>query len=375
MEQSWKAIYIVLRPNLLSIYRDKNETKLRHQINLSDLTAEARQKDPKRKEKAVFALFSPSRNYHLEALSEKDAEEWIEVIRREARIGDEEEEIYLMSPGGAHTSPYQTFGRNVTTQISPGADESTVGYASSSDAEGLSPSYVLPKTRDKGAIATTTTTATNTARQPSFASYSGADHGSVSDFSDIGGSAARMSALSLTNTEPRPSTSSTRPPQVSASHAQTPARPPLDIRSVSQMSGLGLSAKEVHRAQNPQEEERVVYHGWIYLLKSRSGVRQWKKVWLVARPKGLALYKSEEEYTALLILPFSSIIDAVEIDPISRSKTFCMQVISEERNYRFCAVDEESLARCLGALKSLISKRKAKQKEVATSVAPVAVTS
>lgn len=361
---------MVLRPNLLSIYRDKNETKLRHQVNLSDLTAVARQKDPKRKDKAIFALFSPSRNYHLEARSDKDAEEWVDVIRRGARIDDEEEEMYLMSPGGANTSPYQTFGRSINAQISPGAEESAAGYASSSDAEVLSPSSVLPKTRDKAA------TTTNTVRQPSFASYSGADHGSVSDFSDVAGSATRTSALSL-NTEPRPSTSSTRPAQLSASYNQTATRPALELRSVSQMSGLGLSAEELRRAQNPHEEERVVYHGWIYLLKSKSGVRQWKKVWLVVRPKGLALYKNEEEYTALLVLPFSSIIDAVEIDPISRSKTFCMQIINEERNYRFCAMNEESLARCLGALKSLISKRKAKQKEKekeAAGVPPVAVT-
>lgn len=140
------------------------------------------------------------------------------------------------------------------------------------------------------------------------------------------------------------------------------------------MSGFGLSAEEVRRAQNPHEEERVVYHGWIYLLKSRSGVRQWKKVWLVVRPKGLGLYKNEEEYTALLVLPLTSIIDAVEIDPISKSKPFCMQIISEERNYRFCAIDEESLARCLGALKSLISRRNARRKEKeGASVPPVAV--
>lgn len=276
-----------------------------------------------------------------------------------------------MSPGGANTSPYQAFGRGMAAQISPSAaEESTVGYASSSEAEGLSPSYVLPKTRDKRV------TTTNTARQPSFASYSGADHGSVSDFSDVGAPAARMSALSLTNTDPRPSTSSARPAQVSASYTSAPARPQLDIRSVSQMSGFGISAEEVRRAQNPGEEERVVYHGWIYLLKSRSGVRQWKKVWLVARPKGVALYKGEEEYTALLILPFSNIIDAVEIDPISRSKTLCMQIIGEDRNYKFCAMDEESLARCLGALKSLISKRKAKQKEKEAAAVPaVAVVS
>lgn len=133
----------------------------------------------------------------------------------------------------------------------------------------------------------------------------------------------------------------------------------MGARNPSQMSGIGIGV-DGSKAAKPADEERIVYHGWIYLLKSRSGVRQWKKVWMVLRPKQLAFYKNDEEYTALLILPFPSIIDVVEIDPISKSKTSCMQIISEERNYRFCALDEESLAKWLGAFKSLLSKRKAK---------------
>lgn len=81
-------------------------------------------------------------------------------------------------------------------------------------------------------------------------------------------------------------------------------------------------------------------------------------MWMVLRPKALALYKTEEEYSAIVIFPFHNIIDAVEIDAISKTKTSCMQIITEERNYRFCAFDEESLAKWLGALKSLFAKRK-----------------
>lgn len=266
--------------------------------------------------------------------------------------------MILASPGGANTSPYQGFERSIDTQIRPGTEDRAGGYASSSDAEGLSPSNVLPKTRDSR------TDTYDRARQPSYAEYSGADRGSLSDFSDIAGPASRLSALSLAQTDPRPSTSSAQPPPTSNSvYGQTPSRPSIGARNASQMSGFALNADDVRRAQNSQEEERVVYQSWIYLLKSKSGVRQWKKVWLVLRPKQLALYKNEEEYTALLILPFANLIDAVEIDPISRSKIFCMQIITEERNYRFCALDEESLARCLGSLKSLLSKRKARQKE------------
>lgn len=52
------------------------------------------------------------------------------------------------------------------------------------------------------------------------------------------------------------------------------------------------------------------------------------------------------------------VINAAEIDPISRSKNFCLQVIAEDKSYRFCAPDEEALAKWLGALKSVIVARK-----------------
>lgn len=351
--QSWKPIYIVLRPNLLSIYKDKQESKLRHQINLSELTAVARQKDSKRKEKHVFGLFSPSRNYHLEASSDKEAQEWVEAIRREARIDEQEEEFELASPGGA-TTPYRGFDRGIDANIALSADNRATGY-SSSDADAFFPSQSLPKTRDRGS------TYMSANRKSSQLEYSGADHGSYSDFSD--GFPARMSALSLAHTEGRPSTSSTATPHIgslpgASIYGQTPVRPSMGIRNPSQMSGLALGSDE-KKGSSVASDERIVCHGWIYILKSKSGVRQWKKVWMVLRPKQLTIYKNDEEYTAQVILSFSSIIDAVEIDPISKSKAFCMQIISEERNYRFCAVDEESLTKWLGAFKSLLSKRRA----------------
>lgn len=355
--QSWKPIFIVLRPNLLSIYRDKSESKLRHQIRLSDLTAVARQKDPKRRDKHIFGLFSPSKNYHLEARSEREAQEWVELVRREARIDEVEEEIYLASPGGAR-SAYHGFERSIDAHVSPLHDEH--GGYSSSDAEVISPipsHHALPKQRERGNTGTTN----YSARRPSQIEYSGAEHGSYSDFSDSAGPAARMSALSLSYTDAgRPSTSSTQPTQMHSIYGQTPSRPPIGPRNPSQLSNLGATTSTTPSPQQ-QDSERVVTQGWTYLLRTKSGVRSWKKVWMVLRPKALALYKNEEEYTAMLILPFHTIIDVVEIDPISRSKTSCAQVISEERNYRFCAPDEESLARWLGAFKSLLSKRRASQ--------------
>ena len=67
----------------------------------------------------------------------------------------------------------------------------------------------------------------------------------------------------------------------------------------------------------------------------------------------------------MLLIPIANIISADEIDPISRNKTHCLQVIVEEKNYRFCALSEEGLTRFLGALKSQLAKRKEKDKEAA----------
>ena len=84
---------------------------------------------------------------------------------------------------------------------------------------------------------------------------------------------------------------------------------------------------------------------------------------MVLRPKNLAFYKSSDEYAAVLILPLSTCVDAVEIDPISKSKRYCMQIITEEKGYRLCAENEDKLAEWLGALKMVMSWRREKNKE------------
>jgi hypothetical protein len=305
----------VLRPNCLSIYKDKDETKLRHQINLSEITAVARQRDSKKMDH-VFGIFSPARNFHLGASSDKEAQQWVDLIRAEARIDEEEGEMTLMSPTGKKT--FTGFDRTKRNVISPNL------ASSSSEAEPRISTSMSPE-------------AMRSARRPSQAlNYSGNEHGSVSDFdfSDTGG--------------------------FHASAASLPKRTSQSKRNFSQQSNIGSTP----------DDERVVYHGWLYVLKSKGGVRQWKRVWVVLRPKGLAFYKSDEEYSATHIIPFSSIIDAVDIDSVSRSKQYCMQVITEEKNFRFCARDENSLAKWLGAFKSLLIKRKDVQLKRAVQFGP-----
>ncbi|KAJ4295019.1 hypothetical protein N0V90_007027 [Kalmusia sp. IMI 367209] len=301
--KQWKPVYIVLRPNLLSIYRDKDETKLRHQVTLSEITAVARQKDSKKKIQHVFGIFSPARNYHFGAATEKEAQQWVDLIRTEARIDEDEEDMVLMSPTGDKT--FTGFDRSKRENIG----------SSSSEAEPRPSSSVAPGNM-------------HSARRPSHTlHYSGNEHGSFSDFSDTGGPVHAIF---------QGSANSLPPPQEQ------------ELHNFSQQSNIGTMP----------DNERVVFHGWLYVLKSKGGVRQWKKVWVVLRPKALGLYKNEEEYSANLVIPFPNIIDAVDIDPPSRSKQHCFQVISEDKNFRFSAPDENTLSKWLGAFKSLLVKRK-----------------
>lgn len=268
----------------------------------------------------VFGVFSPARNYHLGAATDRDAQSWVDLIRAEARIDEEEGELILLSPTGTKT--FTGFDR------SHQAHSNTLSSSSEAEPSSL-PSTSLPRNSQPLPM--------HSARRPSQAlNYSGNEQGSVSDF-DFSDSAAPNAASTTSLPYPKPSARTCLPRN----------------RNVSQTSNLNVPP-----STSDSDPDRVVYHGWLYVLKSKGGVRQWKKVWVVLRPRCLALYKNAEEYAAHLIVPFASIIDAVDIDSVSRSKQFCMQVISEEKSFRFCAKSENELAKWLGAFKSLLIRRR-----------------
>ena len=275
----------------------------------------ARQRDPKGKAQYVFGLFSPSKNYHLAGKDDGDAQDWVESIRREARMDEDEKDIQFGSEEQPN-SQYIGFSRavNHATQTAP---SDTAGL-SSSDAELASMSPV-PKTR---------------ARKPSTVlEYSGAENASASDFSDPGPHVRRVSVLS------------------NPGHGPSAGLVPAETKNLEEEEARASVAEL-------QAAARIICQGWILLLKSRSGVKAWRKTWMVLRARSLAMYKNEKEYRAIRVIPSTDIVDAVEIDPISSSKLFCMQVITDERGYRFCASDGDDLAKWLASFKSLLVDRK-----------------
>ena len=318
-----------MRPNTLSIYKSDREEKLRHKIYLSDLTAVTVLKDPKQKRPNVFGLFSPSKNYHFQAPTLEEAQHWVELIRKDARIEEEEEELFLASPA---VNRRQSYGAHL---------QDTDPRRLIADFERLASSSPEPLERPKRLITTPS------ARRPSqleSSGMSGTELASHSDFSDC--DFQRMPGTSIESLAVQ------TPPTSSAT-----ARPGLGGLNASQVSGVNVE----------QDPDRILWQGWLWFLRSKTGVKQWKKSWAVLRPRNIILYKDESEYSVLFLVYLSSIVNVVDMDPMSKARAHCLQIITDEKTYKFCAQDEESLVQCLGAFKSLLAKRRELEAKKATT--------
>lgn len=265
--QNWKKGWFVLRGDRLSSYKDHKEYKVHRQIFLSELTAVASLKDAKKDN--VFGLFSPSRNYHLQAESQKEAEEWVELIRKAATLVEGEEEL-LLSPtiNGALQSPTE---REMRTSSSPEFSGNTYGTVQPMAIGGLS-SYTLD--------------------------YSGADIGSCSSLSD----GARISQLSLSHPDPLSTTTAATGATANTTPGAESKSAPAELESPKQ----GVARNETGLSSRDLEQSRTVWHGYLYCLKSKGGVKQWKKLWVVLRPVNITFYKSEEVATFTPIHTFYS---------------------------------------------------------------------
>ncbi|KAF3910857.1 Myosin-X [Dactylellina cionopaga] len=262
--KNWKRRWYVLRGSAIGVYKDDQEKKLHRQIQLSDLTAVAPLKGDKRPH--IFGIFSPSRNYHLQATSDKELEAWVSLVREVAALEDTDEPV-VMSPTTAEAQPIPVPRRTSVT---------------------FGPSSPTSRPQDGHVVSPVTTN----------------DH----------------------QTAPAPET------------------------------GVQRKESELSNLEGQLNDSRVVWHGYLYVLKSKSGIRQWKKIWVVLRPKNITFYKNDDEYRAIKLISLENVLDVVEINPISKSKQHCMQMILENKTYRFAAKSEETLTKWLGAIKSTLAK-------------------
>lgn len=91
------------------------------------------------------------------------------------------------------------------------------------------------------------------------------------------------------------------------------SRPSQQLQKGSEYMASGDQSARPSMAREPTssgllgDPDRVICHGFLQCLRSKRGVRQWKKLWVVLRPVSLALYKDER---VCLFFAYPSILTA-----------------------------------------------------------------
>ncbi|EFR03181.1 PH domain-containing protein [Nannizzia gypsea CBS 118893] len=327
-KSSWKPGYLVLRPNLLSLYKDKEEAQLQLAISLSDVSAVAHVKStPKSNRPNVFGVFSPSKNYRFQATSAEEAESWVEQLHRECSVDypDSVVNYYEQIHGRKQTVAEAEESAAEMSEI-----EGRGGTAAPGQVHSLLKAPVQP----------------DRLKRRTTQDYSGNEITSCSEFSDAAGQ-------SLPSAGPHPAFN--RKSFSRSTHRDQPQ--PLPQPQQQQQQNLRrLASGQSEAAPSQPDPEGVIFQGYLQCLKGRKGVRKWKKLWTVLRVQSLSFYKDQHEYSAVKIIPMTEVINAAEVDPLSRSKIFCFQLITEDITYRFCAYDEESVDKWLGSVKSVLMR-------------------
>lgn len=256
---SWKPGHLVLRPNLLSVYKDEEATRLKLSITLSEVTAVAPFKSPRSKRDHLFAIYCASKNYRFQAASQKDAEDWIQRIRSETRLDEEEAALLALSQKDQAESTAAKGG-----PIEDAADLSETDPAGRPSSPELGAS-LSPNTQSKGY-----------AYPPDYSA-----NDMTSEWSD------GPSTGPIPNLRPKRSANNlSSAPGAKDGQASLP-------RENSRNADLGVL----------RDPERVICNGYLQCLRTKGGVRQWKRYWVVLRPKSLGFYKDDQVSTTSIVLP------------------------------------------------------------------------
>jgi hypothetical protein len=268
-KQGWKKRWFVLRADRLSCYKDQKEYKIHRQIMLSDVTAVAALKDSKHP--FSFGVYSQAKNFQFRANDEDEVNDWTEKIWKAVHKEVPEQNMLLSSP----ICPGQNAIGGMGMGVTGGACTSNMPPAP------IINSPVSPLVDGNHARFGARRISTYTM------DYSGPDVGSVSSLDDI----ARISQLSLNNNREDGAGFSggeggQQGQQSQQSQQSQQGGDPQIPMPKPTRNGSGYSSSE----QLP----RVIWHGYLYCLKSKGGVKQWKKHWIVVKNVNIAFYKNEE---------------------------------------------------------------------------------
>ncbi|KAI9317604.1 hypothetical protein BX666DRAFT_1857195, partial [Dichotomocladium elegans] len=114
---------------------------------------------------------------------------------------------------------------------------------------------------------------------------------------------------------------------------------------------------DMAHALQEESRNRVMMEGYLLKLGRNKG---WRKRWFVLRQDTLAYYEDDKEYKSHRIIPLESIIDSLEIDPISKNKRYVFKIVILKRSYVVCASSEDERSAWLDALNAPLRRVRSK---------------
>ncbi|KAK9453742.1 hypothetical protein V1511DRAFT_462000 [Dipodascopsis uninucleata] len=345
---SWSRRWFVLRPGQLSIYKDDTEYKALDIIPMTNVSTAVILEGKDKKRKTHFAVFTTKKNFHLQADSSDSAEHWVNDIKNAARLASQSEsrpstsifrpsfQMSIENTKSKESLPIIPSATNSADNLNdhPQLPHPVVRGDSTDRLFSRSPSLLSTPGSPPGVMMPVPTpTPPLSTHANSYYEFSGNEDGGFSSGASDYGHSGTLTA-------------------------------PSELHLADQSAGTArLSADDSRVAYDlaKLEKDKVLKSG--YLLRLVKRMNQWKRKWVVLRLNSLTFYKSDDEYQSLKVVPLSEIIDVMEIDALSRTKKFCLQVILSEKRIRLCASNAEDQQEWLAAFKSAIANRKTTENE------------
>lgn len=312
LTQSWKKQWVVVRAQALSVYKDEREYEPVRVIPAEEIMSVALLED------VNFAVFTSSINHHFKSDSRAEAESWVaqlkEVGKRAAdNVVDAQKRERAASTAKGHveipivvdtalvSSPHSQLHSYSNHPHSPHMDAATHSHTEYSGDDVFSSQSEWDE--DKSPL-------------------SKSPIGEFQHFHD-----------SFVPTDPK-----TKPPKISTNsppHSSDPSPTSPTSPSPSKSSLI---------AEGP-------------LLRLKKRYNQWQRQYAVLTVDSLSFYKSQnsahQHKKPIKTIAVDQLLDVVELDPLSKSKPYCMQLITPAKRIRFSLDSEPDLTKWLVAIKSI----------------------
>lgn len=311
----WQKRWVVLRNCQLSYYKDSSEHKPSCVINRANLLSYSAIRDNNNKHH--FAIYTSNRGIHWKTDDQNTYNQWINALELFIQQHDEGNENPPTESRIIPSKDYHFTKPNALAELD----------LSSSEDQYFSSGFDSPMSlRDH--------------QEPTFApSPILLEHPEEEE--------TCPSPLTDKDSLDKPST----PPSLPRPMLESPASLPKSSPVPTPKTNIGGS------------DEYIIEQG--YLLRLRKRYNQWRKFYIILTNENISFHKNNLDLSKpYKVIPIQDIVDVIELDPLSKTKNWCLLIITPEKRLRFCADSEEEMIKWLSALKTLVLKRRGSRTSV-----------